>query len=81
MSRGSILHPAWFHFQPINVINPIWPDTQLCDTYLFVVTAFLVVWFNRKTMFSREGAVTEVIPRVENREISKEQGNVTGKAY
>ena len=58
-SRGSILLPALFHFQ---LINPIWPDAQPHDTYLFVVTAVLVVWFNRKKMFVREGAVDRIIP-------------------
>ena len=58
-SRGSILLPALFHFQ---LINPIWPDAQPHDTYLFVVTAVLVVWFKRKKMFVREGAVDRIIP-------------------
>ncbi|MEA3392802.1 MAG: type II CAAX endopeptidase family protein [Candidatus Marinimicrobia bacterium] len=58
-SRGSILLPALFHFL---LNNPIWPDAQPYDIYLFVVVAVLVVWFNRKAMFSREGAITEVIP-------------------
>jgi uncharacterized protein len=63
-SRGSILLPASFHFQ---LINPLWPDAQPHDTYLFVVAAVLVVFFNRNTMFTREGAVTEVIPKAESR--------------
>ena len=58
-SRGSILLPALFHFL---LNNPIWPDAQPYDIYLFVVAAALVVWFNRKAMFTREGAVTRVIP-------------------
>jgi membrane protease YdiL (CAAX protease family) len=77
-SQGSILLPALFHFQ---LINPIWPDAQPFDTYLFVVAAVLVVWFNRKTMFMREGAVSKVIPQVENRVMPNEARNVTGKAY
>jgi membrane protease YdiL (CAAX protease family) len=52
-SRGSILLSALFHFQ---LINPIWLDAQPYDTYLFVAAALLVVWFNKKTMFMREGA-------------------------
>jgi uncharacterized protein len=59
-SRGSILLPALFHFQ---LINPLWPDAQPYDTYLFVGMAVLVVWSNRKSMFSRDGAVTEVVPK------------------
>ena len=41
---------------------PILPDAQPYDTYLIIVVAVLVVWFNRKAMFTRVGAVTEVIP-------------------
>jgi membrane protease YdiL (CAAX protease family) len=59
-SRGSILLPALLHFQ---LMNPIWPDAQPFDTYLLVPVAVLIVWINRKTMFSRKGASTEVIPR------------------
>ncbi|MCF7956419.1 MAG: CPBP family intramembrane metalloprotease [Phycisphaerae bacterium] len=58
-SRGSILLPAILHFQ---LINPIWPDAQPYDTFFFAAAALLVVWFNRKTMFTREGAVTNVVP-------------------
>lgn len=63
-SRGSILLPALFHFQ---LINPIWPDAQPYDTYLLVPVAVLIVWLNRKAMFSRKSAVTEVIPKAERR--------------
>ena len=52
---------ALFIFQ---LINPIWPDAQPYDTLFFVAAAVLVVWFNRKTMFSRERGVTEVMPQV-----------------
>ena len=61
VSRGSILLSALFHVQ---LMNPIWPDAQPYDTYIFVAGAALVVWFNRKGMFTREGAVTEVIPQL-----------------
>jgi membrane protease YdiL (CAAX protease family) len=61
VSRGSILLSALFHFQ---LMNPIWHDAQPYDTYIFVAGAALVVWFNRKGMFTREGAVTEVIPQL-----------------
>lgn len=56
-SRGSILLPALFHFQ---VNNPLWPDAQPYDTYFFVGVAVLVVWINRRTMLTCDGAVTEV---------------------
>jgi len=57
-SRGSILLPALFHFQ---VNNPLWPDAQPYDTYLLAVVAVLIVWINRRTMLTREGAITEVM--------------------
>lgn len=76
-SRGSILLPALMHFQ---LMNPIWPDAQPYDTYLLVGTAVLVVWFNRKAMFSREDAVTEVIPQAESRVMPRDLGSGTGKA-
>ena len=73
-SHGSILLPALFHFQ---CNNPIWPNAQPYDIYLFVVVAALVFWFNRKAMFTREGAVTRVIPLAKG-SVSSEA--ITGKA-
>lgn len=61
-SRGSILLAALFHFQ---LNNPLWPDAQPWDSYLFAVVALVVVWVHRERMFSREGAVTGVIPERE----------------
>lgn len=58
-SHGSILLSAVFHFQ---LMNPIFPDAQPYDTYLLIVVASLIVWFSRKDMFKKEGAVTDVIP-------------------
>lgn len=58
-SCGSIFLPILYHFQ---IINPLWPDAQPYDTYFFVVVAAIVVWVNRKSMFSREGAIIDVIP-------------------
>jgi membrane protease YdiL (CAAX protease family) len=59
-SGGSILLPLLLHWQ---LNNPIFPDAAPHDTILFVATAIVVAIINRKTMFSREGAVTEVIPK------------------
>ncbi len=59
-ARGSILLPALFHLQ---LINPLWPDAQPYDTALFVAVAAAVVWLNRDAMFTRQGAVTDVVPR------------------
>jgi len=58
-SRGSIFLAALFHFQ---AINPIFPDAQPFDTYLLILIAALVVVINRRTMFTRDGAATEVVP-------------------
>ena len=58
-SRGSILLSAFFHF---SLMNPVFPDAQPYDTYLLIGVASLVVWWNRKDMFTTEGAVTKVIP-------------------
>ena len=59
-SRGSILLPALMHFQ---LINPIWPDAQPYDTYILLGIAAMVIWFNRKMMSSRDGTVTQVVPK------------------
>lgn len=56
---GSLLWPMLFHWQ---LINPFWPDAQPLDTWILVAVAVIVVWWNRDTMFARDGAVTEVIP-------------------
>lgn len=60
-SRGSLLWPMLFHWQ---LINPFWPDAQPWDTWILIAVAIVVVWWNRDTMFTRAGAVTEVIPRL-----------------
>ena len=58
-SHGSILLSAFFHF---SLMNPVFPDAQPYDTYLLLAVATLIVWWNRKDMLTREGAVVEVIP-------------------
>lgn len=71
-SRGSLLLPYLFHLQ---LINPIWPDAQPYDMIFVVAVALVVVVLNRKTMFRRTGAVTQVIPAVVPREMP---GDLTG---
>lgn len=61
-ARGSILWPMLFHWQ---IINPFWPDAQPYDTWILVALVIAVALLNRKTMFSREGAPTEVMPGAE----------------
>ncbi|NNF25309.1 MAG: CPBP family intramembrane metalloprotease [Rhodobacteraceae bacterium] len=57
-TRGGLLWPMLFHWQ---LINPFWPDAQPYDTWILVAVAAVVIWWNRDTMFTREGAATEVI--------------------
>lgn len=59
-SRGSIFLPALFHFM---LINPVWPDAQPYDTYIFALVAIVITWLNRGSMFTRGYSVTEVIPK------------------
>lgn len=64
-ARGSLLVAVLYHFQ---MMNPIWPDAQPWDNLLFVATALIVVWLNRRKMFQRGAGVTDVlIP--ENRDL------------
>ena len=58
-SRGSLFLAALFHFM---LMNPIFPDAEPYDTYLLVVIAIPIVWFNRATMFTKEGSVVEIVP-------------------
>ncbi|MEQ9209010.1 MAG: hypothetical protein RLN96_04080, partial [Pseudomonadales bacterium] len=50
----------FFHF---SLMNPIFPDTQPYDTYLLIVVAVLVVWWNPAAMFTSTSSVKEVIPQ------------------
>jgi len=63
-SRGSILLPAFVHFQ---FMNPLWPDAQPYDSIFVVAAAVLIVWFNRNTMLTKEHAFTEIAPRAKAR--------------
>jgi len=57
-ARGSLLVAALFHFQ---MNGPAWPDAQPWDMYGFAVVAAAVVLVNRRTMFSRDCAATDVL--------------------
>ena len=43
------------------MMNPIWPDAQPWDSLLIIIAAVVIVWVNRRNMFSRENTVTEVL--------------------
>ena len=66
--RGSLLWPMLFHWQ---LINPFWPDAQPWDTLILVAVAFVVIWWNRDSMFTCKSAVTDVIPRIGNGELGQ----------
>jgi len=57
-SKGSLLISALYHFQ---MMNPIWPDAQPWDSLLIIIAAVVIVWINRRKMFNRDHAVTEVL--------------------
>lgn len=67
-TRGSILLAAVLHFQ---LMNPIWPDARPYDTYLLLGVAAGLLWFGRKTLFRRDGGLTEIVT---------EQAEDTGRA-
>jgi hypothetical protein len=51
-----------FHWQ---LINPFWPDAQPWDTWILVTISAFAIWWKRQSLFTREGAVTEVLPHAE----------------
>ena len=61
-SQGSLLLAALFHFM---LMNPLFPEADPYDTYLLVLIALPVIWFNRSMLFTRDKAVVEVIPAAE----------------
>ena len=56
---GSLLWPMLFHWQ---LINPFWPDAQPWDSWILAGLAVAITWWSRDTMFTGEGAVTEIMP-------------------
>jgi membrane protease YdiL (CAAX protease family) len=56
-SKGSLLVSVLYHFQ---MMNPLWPDAQPYDNFLFIAVAVIVVWFNRHSMFKRGVGITEI---------------------
>lgn len=73
-SRGSILLSALLHFQ---FMNPIWPDAQPYDSYLLTGVAVIVLWVNRRTMFRKDGGLTEIVPRADGQTAADADGSVT----
>jgi membrane protease YdiL (CAAX protease family) len=57
-ARGSLLIAVLYHFQ---MMNPIFPDAQPWDNFLYVAVAVIVVLLNRHKMFQRAEGVTSVL--------------------
>jgi hypothetical protein len=67
-SRGSLLIPILYH---LNIMNPILPDTQPWDSYLFAITATVIFFLNRHRMFQRGCGVQELLNSDEEEQISR----------
>ena len=57
-ARGSLLIAYLFHFQ---MMNPIIPDGQPWENYIFAIVAVVIVFLNRRTMFKKGTGVIEVL--------------------
>ena len=57
-SRGSLLMAVLIHFQ---MNNPIWPDAQPWDNLMLIASAVIIVWLNRRTMFTHGSGVTGIL--------------------
>jgi len=57
-ARGSLLIAYLFHFQ---MMNPIIPDGQPWENYIFAIAAVVIVILNRHTMFKKGSGITEVL--------------------
>lgn len=57
-ARGSLLIAILYH---LNIMNPIFPDAQPWDNFLFAIAAVIIVYINRHEMFRRGSGVTEVL--------------------
>jgi membrane protease YdiL (CAAX protease family) len=77
-ARGSILIAYLYHFQ---VMNPLWPDAQPWDSYLFVIVAIIIVALNRRTMFQRGEGVTEVLMSDQSNNIAVETEDMPLDGY
>jgi uncharacterized protein len=57
-SRGSLLIAILYH---LHIMNPILPDAQPWDSFLFAIAAVVIVVINRREMFQRGSGVTQVL--------------------
>src|SRR5690606_8206862 len=62
-SRGSLLVAFLFHAQ---LNNPIWPDAQPWDMWIFVAAAIVIAVLGRKALLDRgRGVTTVLLPEAE----------------
>jgi membrane protease YdiL (CAAX protease family) len=61
-SRGSLLIAILYH---LNMMNPIFPDAQPWDNFLFAIAAAVIVFLNRRQMFQPGSGVMEVLSSVD----------------
>jgi membrane protease YdiL (CAAX protease family) len=57
-ARGSLLIAALYHWQ---MNNPVWPESDRWYAFGFAVVAVVILLLNRRSMLTRDGAVTEVL--------------------
>jgi uncharacterized protein len=57
-SRGSLLIAILYH---LNMMNPIFPDAQPWDNFLFAIVAVVIVFLNRRQMFQYGSGITEAL--------------------
>ena len=57
-ARGSLLVAFLFHAQ---MNNPVWPDAQPWDMWLFVAVAVVVAVVNRRAMLDKGSAATAIL--------------------
>ena len=57
-ARGSLAIAILYH---LNLMNPIFPDAQPWDNFLFAIAAAVIIFLNRRQMFQRGSGVTEVL--------------------
>ena len=43
------------------MMNPLFPDAQPYDIFIFIGIAVIVVWLNRRDMFKRGTGITDVL--------------------
>jgi membrane protease YdiL (CAAX protease family) len=68
-SRGSLLIAILYH---LHMMNPIFPDAQPWDNYLFAFAAVVIVFLNRRQLFQRGSGVMEVLSSEDNDQLSEQ---------